>query len=467
MNAIARPSKLYDAMAVRWELINTLLGGTEAMRREGTKYLPREQKESTDAYNIRLNRTFLFPALERTIGSLSGQVFRKEIRLGNDVPGEIEAWKENINLQGQNLDVFAKDVLESALADGITHIHVDFPSMPTGLTLAEERIIGARPYFRHVKAQELIFWWSANVGGREVLTELRLKEDVRGIAEDGTEIFTEQIRILRIGEYEIWQKQKDDKWLQTTPPTKTSFLNGIPFVTIYAGRQGFMMAKPPLMGLAWLNLAHWQSSSDQRNILRIARVPMLFGAGWELEKGASVTLGSNRMIAVAEPQATLNYVEHTGAAIEAGRQDLIDLKEEMAAMGTDLLVRRPGGELATNRAIAKVEADSWLASLAKALQDGLEEGFEYMAKWANLKSGGGSVEVNTDFGLTEADTNALNALIAARTARDISREAFLNELKRYKVLSEDFDIEAELVKMETEEDVEPDIEIEDDEVIEQ
>jgi hypothetical protein len=457
MDAIARPSKLYEEMSVRWELVNALLGGTENMRREGTKYLPREQKESTDAYELRLSRTFLFPALERTIGSLSGQVFRKEIKLGKDVPKEIEDWKENVNLQGQNLDVFAKDVLEAALTDGITHIHVDFPTVPAGLTLAEERLIGARPYFRHVKAQELIFWWSVNVGGREILTELRLKETIRVPTEDGTEAFIEQIRILRIGQYEIWQKQKDGKWMQSTPPTNTSFDDGIPFVTIYAGRQGFMLAKPPLMGLAWLNLAHWQSSSDQRNILRIARVPMLFGAGWELEKGANVTLGAQRMIAVPEPQATLGYVEHTGAAIEAGRQDLLDLKEEMATMGADLLVRRPGGELATNRAIAKVEADSWLASLAKALQDGLEEGLEYMARWMKLKTGG-SLEVNTDFGLTEADTNALNTLLAARQSREITRETFLTELKRYQVLSDDFDVQDEMSKLELEppEFVEPD-----------
>jgi len=35
-----------------------------------------------------------------------------------------------------------------------------------------------------------------------------------------------------------------------------------------------MQAKPPLLDLAWLNVEHWQSASDQSNILHVARVPI-------------------------------------------------------------------------------------------------------------------------------------------------------------------------------------------------
>ena len=58
--------------------------------------------------------------------------------------------------------------------------------------------------------------------------------------------------------------------------------------------RGFMTAHPPLMDLAWLNLAHWQSASDQRHILHVARVPILFGRNLTLPEDG-LALGPNRL----------------------------------------------------------------------------------------------------------------------------------------------------------------------------
>jgi hypothetical protein len=40
-------------------------------------------------------------------------------------------------------------------------------------------------------------------------------------------------------------------------------------------RCAFGDGEPPLLDLAYLNVKHWQSQSDQDNILHIARVPIL------------------------------------------------------------------------------------------------------------------------------------------------------------------------------------------------
>src|SRR6185295_4553940 len=96
---------------------------------------------------------------------------------------------------------------------------------------------------------------------------------------------------------------------------------------VYLNRTGFMTGEPPLEELADLNVAHWQSSSDQRNILTVARVPILFGTG--IEGNEKLEIGASSMIRTSDPNAKLTYVEHTGAAIGAGERDLERLEFQM------------------------------------------------------------------------------------------------------------------------------------------
>ena len=69
----------------------------------------------------------------------------------------------------------------------------------------------------------------------------------------------------------------------------------------------------PLLDLAWLNIAHWQSSSDQRHVLTVARFPMLAGSG--VPENTNVVVGPDRMLTTPNADGKFYYVEHTGAAI--------------------------------------------------------------------------------------------------------------------------------------------------------
>jgi hypothetical protein len=44
----------------------------------------------------------------------------------------------------------------------------------------------------------------------------------------------------------------------------------ITLVTLYTKRTGFMCGSPPLLNMALLNIKHWQSQSEQDNILHVA-----------------------------------------------------------------------------------------------------------------------------------------------------------------------------------------------------
>lgn len=376
---VATPNDAYQAMEPEWQLVRDLLGGTRAMRKAGPRWLPREPPESLEAYRIRLNRSVLFNGVGRALETLVGKLMAQPVQLLDPVDKDINALVGDIDLAGRDLSGFAADILKAALVDGVTHVLVDYPSDTAGgqssASFADERRHAARPYLVHVPAADLIGWRLAPAdGGNSHLDRVRIRERV--VEADGLwgERTIEQIRVLSPGAYALYRRPESattgaNEWQQVAGG-ETSY-PGLPLFTLYANRCGFMLGRPSLMDLAWLNLAHWQSSSDQRHILHVARVPILFGRNLA-DNGSDIEIGPNRLIFGNGDGADLKFVEHSGAAIAAGRQDLLDLEDRMAVLGLDLLRGRPGRETATARALDAERADCALAAVVRRLETLLE-----------------------------------------------------------------------------------------------
>jgi hypothetical protein len=419
------------------ELPRTLMGGTKAMRKAGEKYLPKEPAESMDAYKCRLARTFLFNAFGKTVGDMTGKVFAKPITIKDDVPTEIKAFVEDIDLTGRHLNVFARDVFLDGMVTGGGYILTDLPKSvkrPDGLpaTRADEKASGMRPFLTYIPLENLIGWKSERVAGVETLTLVRIKECVTEPDGEFGEKEIEQIKVLRPGLWETFRKNDKGEWV----PFESGNSRGdkITLTPFYANRTGFMTFAPPLEKLAEINVAHWQSQSDQRNILHVARVPILYGAGWTNED--KLTIGASEMAFNSNPDAKLTYVEHTGAAIGAGDKDLLNLEMQMQAMGLQLLIDKPGGQTATGEQRDDAKENSPLAMTARSLGDAIEISFGFMAEYLELgEDKGGEVEVNTDFGIS-GSIGDLQYLTQAAIGGKLSNETYWAELKRRGSLGE-------------------------------
>jgi hypothetical protein len=452
---VETPTSAVLSMRNDRKLPRALMGGTSAMRNSGSLYLPKELAESDASYKIRLERSFLFNGFAKTVRDMTGKVFAKPIAIGDDVPPDIAGYAENIDLAGRNLDVFASDVFEDALADGIGYILVEMdpPAVdahgdPIRLTKADEISLNRRPWLVHIKADDMIGWRKETVGGVERLVQVRFYEQVTEPDGEFDEQVIQQIRVFkRSGDSVSWEVWRQDVALRGAwglYQSGTITINEIALCPVYVNRTGFMRGKPPLLDLAYVNMAHWQSQSDQRNILHVARVPILFGSGWTPE--SPVEIGASRMLTSSDTNAKLAYVEHSGAAIDAGRQDLKDLEFQMQALGLELLVPRSGSTTATGEAIDQAKMSSTLAMMAFALKDALEQAFGFMALYAGLNrdSGGGSLTVNTDFGVSLRGAQDITSIIEAMKNGLISRETGIRELKRRGFLSDDIDEEEEV-----------------------
>ncbi|QEL18726.1 DUF4055 domain-containing protein [Limnoglobus roseus] len=453
-NNVAKQSDAVEQMAQNWGVIEALMGGTDAMRKAGSRYLPQWPAEDAESYKSRLKTATLFPAYSRTVSVLTGKPFSKPLNIGEDVPERMVEWLDDIDLEGRNLHAFASDLCFNALGYGICGILVDCPPAGGTRTAADEKKAGIRPYFVHVRHDAILGWRAEKRGSVWSLSQLRLMECVE--EPDGAfgTKSVQQVRVLEPGKWTTYRKTKSttgaEEW--TEYETGTTNIKVVPFVPVYGFRKAFMVGTPPMLELAHLNVEHWQSKSDQQTILHVARVPILFGK--DLGPETALNVGAGSFISASGEHADMKYVEHSGKAIEAGRLSLLDLEDKMRQVGAELLVIKPG-----NLTVAQTVADNEpgmcdLQRIMQSLEDALDQALDLMAMYVGEKEGG-HVSVYSDFGVATLAEGSAQLLFEMKADGSLSHATLLNELKRRGLLSADIDVEKEIAAAKAEK---PDIE---------
>lgn len=415
-----RCQKYYDDR----EMIRAVRGGTEALRAAGAKYLPREPGESPDSYQRRLARSFLTNYTDRTAKNLASKPFTRPLVLKSEnYQGLADEYLKAVDGKGTSLTGLASTAFEDALWNGSSFIAVDCA------------VEGGRPYAYHLSGDHILGY---RLDEDDRLTEIRIQE--RAIVADGewSEKEVTRVRVFkRDREYVTWSLYEEDG---TTVVVDQAFaLKEIPVVPVHSSAvvsSGELFAHPPLKDLAYMNVQHYQESSDQSNILRVARVPVLFASG--VGDDAAIAIGSEYAIK-GDAGADLKYVEHSGAAIGAGRDSLKDLEAKMQSYGSDMLENNGAVETATGRALRAGETNNRIAMIALNLASAVERVLGWIAYFNKIAEPDFYVDINTEYGITSAPEE-LQALANARTMGDLSQEDYLQELKLRGLLRHDFSV---------------------------
>ena len=454
IDAVAKRSAQSAGMVASATKGRDLMGGTAAMRSAAKTYLPIMPAESEEGYQARLSQSWLFNAYANTVGSMTGKVFSVPVEPGDETPPAMVEWLANADLQGRDLSTFARAVFEDGVSgSGISYIMVDAPVRSGVVTQSEAYSQGLRPYMVHLRVDDILGWKTTVIANVTVLSQVRIMEKLcePSPTDEFTDVEIEQIRVLDRMEkgvqVRLYRKGRDKNWTLYDEPRLTG-LDEITIVPFYANRTGFFTGAPMLDDLADVNIAHWQSQSDQRNILHVARVPLLFGAGFaEQDKlvisSQTATLSSNE-------NASLAWVEISGASIAAGRQDLKDIEFQMETFGLQLTTARPGAQSATGEALDADKETSTLSMTADALKDCLEQALIWMAEYGGLGEIMPDVAVNKDYGVNLMGAQDMLAMLAAVNTGAVSRETFLREMARRGMVRADLDPldEAERIALE-------------------
>lgn len=429
-----------------WDLYDALCGGTRAMREAGELYLPKEPKEESGQYEARLARSFLHDAFSNTVDRLVSKPFAKPVTLRGTVPDKLQLIESDTDLAGNNLTWFAREVFRAALKYKVTYVLVDMPQKRENPTAADDMNPAFRPRFVHVTPRQLI---GKKYGPDGKLTMVRIHERVI----EAGKYSQKEVDFIRVITDTGWELHKrvvgEDnkaKWVLNDSGNHT--YGAVPLYEFKVAE------KPPLDGLAHLNVAHWQSMSDQRNYLRFIRIGILFGKGITAEEQSKgIIIGPNRMYTAENKDADLKFVEHTGQAVGAGREDLKDLEGRMEIAGLQPMVRKDGSATATEKVLDEGKTSSNIQSWARSLEGFLQVLYTVAAKWmkVNLPKDF-KVDVYDDFGLSARATEDLQLIIEAWEKKLLTTQTALEEIRRRGILPETLDVADEIKRLAAEPD---------------
>jgi len=443
LDTVAKQTDAMAAMVQASAKGRALMSGTAGMRKEGQAYLPKFKAEASDDYQARLHSSWLFNALRKTIKDMSGRVFDDAVEI-TEAPQQIIDMAEDIDMQGRDLSVFAAEVFKDAFVPGVSYIMVEAPRRDADTTRAQAAVQGLRPYLVHLRVEDVLGFQTGLFGNVLALSQLRIMESVTepNPKDEFSQIEIAQVRVLdRMPngvQVRLYREDSKKHWaLVDEYTTEAPEITVIPF---YAQRTGFFTGEPVLEDLTDVNIAHWQSQSDQRNILHFARVPILFASGRGDDEPLTISAGT--AVTSRDPAATLQWVEHSGKAIDSGRQDLKDLEFQMQTLGLQLLVAR--AQSATGAALDAVKETSTLAMMADSLKDALEQALQWMAFYAGLGDVSITINVNKEYGVTMMTAQEVMAMQKDVQMGYLTLETYFEERKRRGVLRPDLDTGAEL-----------------------
>ena len=422
-----------------WEIMKAVTLGTEYLRENSEAFLPVEPREDFTAYLARVNRAVFSPYTQRLIRAATGLILRKPISLIGDTYWT-DVFAKDVDGCGSDLDEYARRSLICALTYGHSHTLVDFPA-PTGAkSLAEERSQNRRPYWIEIDPTNIYGWRLDREVNYGNLIQVRIKEKaVIPTGQFGEQVF-DQVRVIEPGKYRIYREKESSKELKggspeysaqfSSPVNEQEYelvesgdysLSEIPLVTVYTGKTDTLTSKPPLLDIAYLNLAHFQRQADLIHSLHVASQPLLVMEGWD-DQTKDMAISVNYAMAT-QPGNKVYYVEPAASAFEAQAAEIEELQAQMSSLGISTLSQQKFvAESADARRLDRVDTNSMLSMVSLDLEQKLQKAFNHSANYLGLQPP--EIKISRDFDIDKLigqDVTALNALFEQKV---IDRDEF-------------------------------------------
>jgi hypothetical protein len=459
LDAPDTPDPFYNVMKPKWDKVRTVLAGTQAMRDAGEKYTPKFEQETLATYQRRLNKTHLTNVLADSIDNAVAKPFSKELTLDPDESHEMyQEWAKDIDRQGSDFNTFGEVGFYTSLGDGLGYLLADSPSANGEVkTVADEKAQNIRPYLVFIDAPAMKAYRTSVVNGAILPTYIRYETcstdfDEKNKAVEVSTVHEIQANNNGSGFFRTYEKRDKGKWdvINSGP----YYFDQVTIVRVNFGKnheKNKEVITPPFLDLAETNIAHWNSQSDQINILEHSRFAMYHFKG--VDKPVDE---DNNEVAPAFGPNTIFWSQNHEASIETttlpvegliqGWTALDRMVDEMKMMGLDPLVPSNSGALtASERIIDEKKSNSALANWAERYAKALEQAVQYMGLWAGLEDPTKvKVQINTEFGVTEREINEIKILREMQSMGQLSLHTLLNEVKNRQVFDEDFNTEREL-----------------------
>lgn len=465
----------YTAKLPLWTKVRDVVAGEEVVKDKGPTYLPRlASHEEGDvyaqaSYENYLMRADFYGAAGRTVQGLVGAIMSKSPAFEGVPDDDLTDIKDALGLNYESDDGIVMQQLQTAVSVGRYGLLVDKGDDPE-----------AKPYVVKFEAEDIVFWATTKIAGRETLSKVIIRQTVHEKDHaDPLGIKTkpvEQLLVLCLGDVpvqwsgvagfegfagagtepvywqEIWREREDDKkkkgWGEEPVEIKVPTKNGgrywreLPFDIVNAvGGITPNVEDPPMLALANKILAHYRGSADLEWGRHMTAIPQPWVAGFQLEEGQKLVMGCGHAWAAQDSTAKAAYLEFSGSGLGHIADGQKDKKAEAAVLGARMLEEQPAGVEAMGTVKLRQAGDrSVLATIANNVSQAMTRALQRYLSWQyprfeDLKSQSIiSYELACDFDASRLDPAELAAMTQAMQDGSMSWETFVFNMRRGEML---------------------------------
>lgn len=481
MPAVNTRHRIYEMLMNRWAMIRDAVDGEAKVKAAGELYLPKLTGTDDKEYNAYKLRALFFEATRRTLNGLSGMVMQTLPKIEAKESTE-EVFLKSLTKDGMSLNGFSAVVLSEVLMLNKYGILADLPPRISAET---------EPWLIGYTAESIINWeFAPNVDGKIIPIQIVLEEDYEktdpndrfvsetkkqfrvlelldrtsadtAAAEKGEILPTrlpEQLDIYRV---QVWRFKKDlgvggggsadtagDRFIlheEFFPSFQGSAMDRIPFVVVTAENEDKEDQKPPLEGLASVNMSHYRTSADLEHGRHFTALPTPYVIG--LSEQQDLHIGSSKAWVISGVPATdvkVGMLEFTGTGLGALEKGMSEKQDQMAILGARLLeAQKKAAEAFETHKLRSAGEQSILASTANGVSEGINEALKWMTEW-DSSLGEMSIQLNTEFVKMSMDPTMLTALIGALQQGKMSFKTYFHNMQERGMYPEEHTEEDEI-----------------------
>lgn len=439
-----------------YKMIRDVLAGPYAVKAAKEAYLPipdpTDQSEAAKKrYLNYVLRAQFFDATSRTHEGYLGQVYYREPQI--ELPPLLEVLLEDADGTGLSLMQQSKEAVGEVLSLGRSGLYTDYSvQSDRSATRLEQEAGKVRPTITMYQPEKIINWRWSMFGNQKVLSLVVLEEDY-DIADDGFEAEKDyQWRVLRLVmpegasmpvlECTIWRDGKDGLYpLEPTYPKMGNgkFWDRIPFEFIGSKNNDPDPDKPPMEGMAHINIGHYRNSAEYEESVFMIGQPTPWASGitedWvKTAWNSELRLGCREFIPLPTGgQMGLLQPEPNTMAKEAMEMK----RDQMVALGAKLAENATVASTATQENRESVIENSVLSTCAKNVSSAYTRALAHAATYSNIPVDGIVFEINTDFEITRMSAQDRQQLLSEWQGGGITWEEYRWNMKRSGVAFED------------------------------
>jgi len=427
-----------------WGMVEDFYQGEIAVKKAGTKYLPKLSGQSLAKYEAYKKRGIFYSAISRTCNALVGAVYRKPPAIA--LPSQLEYLRKDATGTGMSLVELAITLTLEIMKTGRAGVLVDRPAE-----------VGGKPYFVIYDADDITNW-DITPGNEFVVLEeekvVRDPDDKFNLAEQ------EGYRELTFdadGNYivNVWMpkdKSKEFVIVETIQPLKNGRpIQYMPFCVVSPTGLDFKVDKPPVLDMVHVLEKHFQISCDYANAIHTICTPTPYITGINNDDGKfTLNLGADSAIILPEATCKVGFLEFTGNGIKSVEDALTKLEGMLGALGARM-VENLGGktliETAEGARTREAVATTILGSIIASVEAALEKGLTWAAEWENANPKDVGVKLNRELVSANLDANMVSSLLNAVNSGKMSFETFYHNLEEAGMTDPGVDVKTEKARI--------------------